>query len=105
LMMLAAGVAGLIHGFRRGRHLQMFLGSCAVLASSILLSAVGMYPTLLRSNLASGGDLTTLNAASGRAGLASGFWWWAPAMLLATGYFVFLFRMFRGKASGGAYGH
>jgi cytochrome d ubiquinol oxidase subunit II len=29
--------------------------------------------------------------------MAIGFVWWTVALLLALGYFVFIYRMFRGK--------
>ena len=86
-------------------HLQAFLGSCAIIAGMLMLTAIGMYPTLLRSTYDAEANLTAMNASSARAGLIAGFWWWAPAMTLAVGYFVFLFRMFRGKANAGDYGH
>jgi cytochrome d ubiquinol oxidase subunit II len=104
----AVGVGGavsLVVSAQRARHLPMFVGSCAVLGSLLLLAAVGMFPTLLRSNLAAADDLTTLNASSGQRGLVAGFWWWTPAMMLAVAYFVLLFRMFRGKVSARDYGH
>jgi len=99
------GVAALVWGMRRARHLQSFLGSCAIIASLLGLTAIGMFPTLVRSTLSPSANLTVMNAASSRQGLVSGFWWWVPAMVLAVAYFAFLFRMFRGKASGNEYGH
>jgi cytochrome d ubiquinol oxidase subunit II len=44
------------------------------------------------------------NAASGHQSLVYGLLWWIPAVLLAIGYFVVVFRMFRGKVSVGGHG-
>jgi cytochrome d ubiquinol oxidase subunit II len=37
------------------------------------------------------------NAATGAYGLAIGVVWWTLGIILALGYFVFTYRMFRGK--------
>jgi len=53
-------------------------------------------------------DLDVHGAASDREGLAIGLAWWIPALLLALGYFAYLFRSFRGKVAvgeGAGYGH
>jgi cytochrome d ubiquinol oxidase subunit II len=39
------------------------------------------------------------NAANQRHGLLIGLAWWIPAILLAIGYFTYLFRAFRGKVA------
>ena len=52
-------------------------------------------------------SLTIYNTAAGAHGLSVGFVWWAIGMVLALGYFVFVYRMFRGKVrvEEGASGH
>jgi hypothetical protein len=42
-------------------------------------------------------DITIYNAATGKYALQVGLIWWALGMGLAFVYFVFLYRMFRGK--------
>ena len=44
-------------------------------------------------------------AAAGGIGLRVGLGWWIAAILLAIGYFVYLFRSFRGKVQVTADGH
>jgi cytochrome d ubiquinol oxidase subunit II len=39
------------------------------------------------------------NAASGEHSLSVGLIWWSFGMALALGYFVFVYRMFRGKVN------
>ena len=51
-------------------------------------------------------SLTIYNAAAGAHGLAVGFVWWTLGMILAVGYFVLTYRVFRGRAhlgEGGEY--
>jgi cytochrome d ubiquinol oxidase subunit II len=42
-------------------------------------------------------DLTIQNTAAGIHGLTVGIVWWLFAAVVAVGYFVFVYRMFRGK--------
>jgi cytochrome d ubiquinol oxidase subunit II len=105
LVVLLASVALIAHSLRKGAHLRAFLASSAFLASLLGLTAAGLYPTLLRSSLDPAWSLTIDNAASGRQSLVTGLYWWIPAIVLAIGYFVVVFRMFRGKVSSGDYGH
>lgn len=83
---------------RAARPLIAFLGSCAFLVLMLLATAGALYPVLLRSTIDDAFTLTAANAAVGGDGLAIGLWIWLPAMVLAIGYFVYLFRSFRGKA-------
>jgi cytochrome d ubiquinol oxidase subunit II len=50
-------------------------------------------------------SLTIYNTAAGHHGLTVGLTWWILGMVLALGYFVLLYRMFRGKVrlEGGGY--
>jgi cytochrome d ubiquinol oxidase subunit II len=83
-----------------GRELRAFLASCAFLAAILVATAGALYPVLLRSTVDDAFTLDADNAASPRAGLAIGLAIWAPAIALAIGYFVYIFRAFRGKAAG-----
>jgi cytochrome d ubiquinol oxidase subunit II len=70
-------------------------------------AAVGLYPALLPSITDPALDLTIQNAGSGPYALHTGLAWWSFGMLLALGYFVTVYRMFRGKVDLAAegYGH
>jgi cytochrome bd ubiquinol oxidase subunit II len=59
--------------------------------------AVALYPSLLPSSGDPARDITIYNAATGEYALRVGLIWWALGMGLAFGYFVFVYRMFRGK--------
>ncbi len=49
------------------------------------------------STLDSSYDITVANVLSGHHGLSVGLMWWGLGMILAAGYFIFVYRMFRGK--------
>jgi cytochrome bd ubiquinol oxidase subunit II len=60
-------------------------------------AAFALYPTLLPATTDPSYSLTIYNSAAGRHGLIVGLAWWVLGFLLALGYFVFIYRMFRGK--------
>jgi cytochrome bd ubiquinol oxidase subunit II len=105
IVVFAGAVVALVDSMRRAAPLRAFLASCAFLASLLGLTAAGLYPTLLRSTLDPSSSLTIDNAAAGRESLVTGLFWWTPAIALAIGYFIVIFRLFRGKVSSGDYGH
>jgi len=82
---------------RGGRELPAFLASCAYITSALAGVAAALYPALLPSSYGPQFDITIFNAATGSYALRVGFIWWGLGMALATGYFIFAYRMFRGK--------
>jgi cytochrome d ubiquinol oxidase subunit II len=103
-----ASVASAIVSLRataRHRERTAFVGTAAFLASTLAAAALVLFPTLLRSTLDRTFDLDAFNTSSGSRGLALGLVWWIPALLLAVGYFVILFRWIRGKVALQDYGH
>jgi cytochrome d ubiquinol oxidase subunit II len=60
-------------------------------------AAFAVYPNVLPASTGSNLSLTIYNTAAGAHGLSVGFVWWTIGMLLAAVYFVFVYRMFRGK--------
>lgn len=89
------------HGNERGA----FLASCCYLIWMLRGAAAAVYPNLLASTAVPALNITVYNAHSGQHGLATGLIWWSFGMAIATGYFVFLYRMFRGKISIGSDQH
>jgi len=82
---------------RGGRELPAFLASCAYIVTALAGVAAALYPALLPSSYGSQFDITIFNAATGSYALRVGFIWWGLGMVLAAGYFIFVYRMFRGK--------
>jgi cytochrome bd ubiquinol oxidase subunit II len=82
---------------RRGKEMAAFLSSCAYIAAMLAGVAAALYPSLLPSSGDPARDITIYNAATGEYALRVGLIWWGLGMCLAFGYFVFVYRMFRGK--------
>ncbi len=93
----AAGFVGLWMLTRRHRALPAFLSSCVFIGGALGATAFAMYPSLLPSSVSPRYDLTIANTAAQPYGLSVGMVWWSLGMVLATGYFVYLFHSFRGK--------
>jgi cytochrome d ubiquinol oxidase subunit II len=97
VLLIVAGLAVPIPALRRGREALAFGGSTLLLVSMLAATAAGLYPTILRSSIDERFSLDAFNASTGSTALTIGLFWWIPAILLAIGYFTYLFRSFRGK--------
>ncbi len=99
--LIPAGVVASLFGIllysRSARDFAAFLCSCFYLALMLTGAAVGLCPVLLPSSRNAAQDITISNSLAGHHGLAVGLVWWGFGILLAIGYFVFVYRMFRGK--------
>jgi cytochrome d ubiquinol oxidase subunit II len=84
---------------RRNQDKGAFLSSCAYLVCMLVGAAAAVYPNLLVSTTDPALNITIYNAAAGSYSLTYGLIWWSFGMLLAIGYFVFIYRMFRGKVT------
>jgi cytochrome bd ubiquinol oxidase subunit II len=82
---------------RQGRELQAFLASCAYITGMLVGTVFALYPVVLPATTDPAYNLTIHNASAGHYGLSIGLIWWSIGMILAIGYFVFVYRMFRGK--------
>ena len=82
-----------------------FLASGVYIAGMLVGAVFALYPTVLPASTDPAYSLTINNAAAGHHGLSVGLVWWSIGMVLAIGYFVFIYRMFRGKVKleGGGY--
>lgn len=81
---------------REGSERTAFLCSCAYLLGMLTSVVFGVYPYVLPSSLDSSYALTIHNASAGSYGLKIGLAWWLLGILLAVGYFTFLYRHFFG---------
>ena len=82
---------------RKGRELQAFLASCVYITGMLVGAVFALYPVILPASTDPANNLTIYNSAAGHHGLTVGLVWWTLAMILSVGYFVFVYRMFRGK--------
>jgi cytochrome d ubiquinol oxidase subunit II len=87
----------MIYAIRKGQDKLAFVGSAFYIVGMLVGAAFALYPMVLPASTNPAYSLTIYNTAAGHHGLAVGFTWWALGMVLALGYFVLLFRMFRGK--------
>jgi cytochrome d ubiquinol oxidase subunit II len=94
---VAAGWVGMAVYGRQAAERKAFLSSCLYLVGMLGGAAVAIYPRLLPDSSGAGHDITIANAATGSYALHVGLVWWSFGMALAVGYFVLVYRMFRGK--------
>lgn len=91
-----AGIAGVQFELIKTDGRKAFLASCAYLTGMLTSVVFGVYPMVLpaRSPVYS---LTVTSAKAGAYGLKIGLVWWVIGMILAAGYFTFVYRSFAGK--------
>ncbi|MBE0556146.1 MAG: cytochrome d ubiquinol oxidase subunit II [Proteobacteria bacterium] len=93
------GTIGMFVFNRRGDDLKSFLSSSAFIIGMLASTAFAAYPVLLKSSLDPAFSLTVANAKAQDYGLSVGFVWWILGLLLTAGYFIFVYRSFRGKVT------
>src|SRR5262249_8367657 len=94
---VAATLAAMLWYRRRGNDKAAFLSSAAYLIFMLVGAAAAVYPNLLTSTTDPALNITVYNAAAGPYSLSVGLIFWGLGMTLAIAYFVFVYRMFRGK--------
>ena len=94
------GLAGLAGSFLfnlKGDDLRAFLSSAVFIAGMLGGTAFGLFPNVLPSSGDPARSLTVYNTITQEYGLSVGLVWWTIGILIASGYFIYLFRSFRGK--------
>ena len=79
-----------------GKEMLAFAASSLYIVGMLVGAAFALYPVVLPSRDRHN-ELTIYNTAAGSHGLAVGLVWWTLGTVLAVGYFVFVYRKFRGK--------
>jgi cytochrome d ubiquinol oxidase subunit II len=87
----------MLHGTVAGRERLAFMASCVYIAAMLAGAAFALYPKVLPASTLDAYSLTIHNTAAAQYGLKVGLSWWIIGMVMALGYFVFVYRMFRGK--------
>ena len=98
-LIVLAGIAGMEYFQRRGKEAAAFLSSTAYIAGMLGGAAFALYPTMLMASTDPAHSLTIYNSKTGDYGMAVGLVWWSIGILLALGYFTYLYRSFRGKVT------
>jgi len=91
------GLVAILTGLRGRRFGQALGGSSAFIAGLMIAGAAGAYPVMLRSTLTPEYSLTADQMAAAGHGLAIALVWWPIAFVFAVGYFLFIYRHYRGK--------
>jgi cytochrome d ubiquinol oxidase subunit II len=90
------GLAALLGQWRKSEF-TAFIGSCVLISSLMAAGAVGVFPVILRSTVAPENSVTAYNSVTDAYGLRSALIWWPLALMLTVGYFLFIYRFYRGK--------
>jgi cytochrome d ubiquinol oxidase subunit II len=96
-LIVFCSLGAMIHGIRKQQYKLAFMGSALYIVGMLVGAAFALYPVVLPSSSDPARNLTIYSAAAAHHGLTVGITWWSIGMVLALGYFTFLFRMFRGK--------
>jgi cytochrome d ubiquinol oxidase subunit II len=102
-VLVFGALAVMMHGMIKRADKMAFVASGVYIVGMLVGAAFGLYPVVLPASTDPALNLTIYNTAAGSHGLSVGLVWWSLGMVLALGYFFFLFRMFRGKVEGEGY--
>jgi cytochrome bd ubiquinol oxidase subunit II len=92
-----AGLALIIWAAPKGKEKAAFTGSTVYIVAMLVGAVFALYPMVLPASTNPELSLTIYNSAAGHHGLVVGIAWWSIGLVLAVGYFVFIYRMFQGK--------
>jgi cytochrome d ubiquinol oxidase subunit II len=98
-VLVVASLVAIFAFNRKGRERDAFVSSCAYLVGMLGGAAYAVYPVLLFASTDTAYNITIQNAAAGAYSLAHGLIAFVIGMVIAIGYFVFVYRMFRGKVT------
>jgi cytochrome bd ubiquinol oxidase subunit II len=96
-LVVFGSLAVMVYAIRKGLDKLAFVGSALYIVGMLVGAAFALYPNVLPASTDAAYNLTIYNTAAGRHGLTVGIIWWSIGLVLALGYFTFVFRMFRGK--------
>jgi cytochrome d ubiquinol oxidase subunit II len=93
------GLVGMLYYGVRKEDAKAFLSSTAFIIGMLSSTAFGLYPIVLPASTAPQNNLTIYNTAANTYGLSVGLVWWFIGIVLASGYFAYIYRVFRGKVT------
>ncbi len=82
---------------RKGNEKGAFLASSAYLTMMLVGVAFALYPIILPASTGEQFNLTIENSVTSVYAMKVALVWWSIGIIIVIGYFVFLYRMFRGK--------
>jgi cytochrome d ubiquinol oxidase subunit II len=96
-LLALCGLFGVYFLLKQKSDLFAFLASCIYIVGMLTSVVFGVFPYVLPANSDPNLSLTVYNAAAPEYGLRIGLFWFTPGILLATAYFVYVYRRFAGK--------
>jgi len=93
----AAGLLGMIYHNRTKQDTRAFLSSATFIGGMLASTAFGLFPNVLPASTDPKHSLTVYNTIAQEYGLGVGLIWWTIGIVIALGYFTYLFYSFRGK--------
>lgn len=96
-LIVVASLTAIIVFHARQNDKAAFLSSSAYIVGMLGGAAFAMYPYLLPASTDPAYSLTIFNSRTGDYSMRVGLVWWLVGMTIALGYFIFLYRFFRGK--------
>lgn len=97
-VLVVGSLAAIKYFSGKGNNKFAFIGSSVYLAMMLGGAVYGLYPNVLPA-LDPAYSLTVQNSKAGAYGLSVGLIWWSIGIVIALGYFVFVFRTFKGKVA------
>ena len=107
-LLVGGSLLYLLFALRKQNEKGAFLASCGYVTAMLIGLVFALYPMVLPASTDPSYSLTIYNTAAGSHGLKVGLVWWSIGVVVAIGYFVFMYRMFRGKVRldvGGEHGY
>jgi cytochrome bd ubiquinol oxidase subunit II len=95
-VIVVASLAAMLWAAPKGKEKLAFMASSLYIVGMLVGAAFALYPVVLPAR-DHAYDLTIYNSSAGVYGLTVGLAWWILGAALAVAYFVFIYRMFRGK--------
>jgi cytochrome d ubiquinol oxidase subunit II len=93
----AVGFTGMYYFSAKRKDTPAFISSAIFIGSMLGATAFASFPYFLHSSINPNDSLTVYNTITKEYGLNVGLVWWIIGILLATAYFIYLYRSFRGK--------
>ncbi|MDP9266989.1 MAG: cytochrome d ubiquinol oxidase subunit II [Acidobacteriota bacterium] len=97
-LIVLLALAALAYYHQEGEEQRAFAASSAYLAAMLVGAVFAVYPQVLPA-IDPRYSLTISNAAAAPYGLKIGLVWWSIGIVIAIGYFAFLFRLFKGRVT------
>jgi cytochrome d ubiquinol oxidase subunit II len=95
-LLAIAGLLGVRWAIARADELKSFFASAIYLAGMLLSVVFGLFPMVLPARNPAY-SLTVENSQAASYGLKAGAIWWILGIILATGYFAYVYKSFTGK--------